>query len=171
MQNKGFTLIEMMVAIAVFSLVVGAGSSVFISALRAQRTNLATYEVLNQTSFAMEYMSRALRMAKKDLAGTCTGIVKLNYVFENQCLKFVNYKDACQQFCLDNGRLKDENGVYLTGSGLTINSFNVILAGASQPPADLLQPRITISLGVAGQEGSVIKIQTTVSQRNPDVRQ
>jgi prepilin-type N-terminal cleavage/methylation domain-containing protein len=171
MKNRGFTLIEMMVAIAVFTSVVAAGSGIFISTLRAQRTNLASYEIMNQVSYVMEYMSRAIRMAKKDLTGACTGTAKLNYKFENQCLKFVNYKDACQQFCLVGSRLRDENGNDLTGANLQVNFFNVILSGASQPPTDLLQPRVTISLSVAGRENSSMKIQTTISQRNPDVRQ
>lgn len=168
--KNGFTLIEMMVAITVFGLVVGAGSNVFISSLRAQKTNLATYEVLNQTSYVMEYMSRALRMTKKDMGGACTGTAKLNYQFENQCLKFVNYQNECQQFCLEGGRLKDEDGNYLTGDNLQVNSFGVFLTGAEQPPTDYLQPRLTISLGITGREGSAIKIQTTISQRNPDIR-
>lgn len=170
--GRGFTLIEMMVAMAIFSLVVGASSGVFVSTLRAQRTSLATYEVLNQTSYAIEYMSRALRMAKKDDAlGTCTGTAKLNYSFEDQCLKFTNYNDGCQEFCLVGDHLEDENGNHLTGGNLVVDYFNVILAGASQPPTDNLQPRLTISLGLTGEEGSVIKMQTTISQRNPDVRQ
>ncbi len=169
-KNKGFTLIEMMVAIAVFSSVVGVTSSVFVSSLRAQKHNLATYEVLNQTSYVMEYMSRALRMAKKDTTGACTGTAKLNYKFENQCLKFVNYKSECQQFCLEDTQLKNEDGDALTGDNLQINSFHVVLAGENQPPLDYSQPRLTIFLDIIGREESVIKIQTTISQRNPDVQ-
>lgn len=171
MNNKGFTLIEMVVVIGIFTLLVSAGSGLFISSLKAQRQGLATQEVLSQTSYLMEYMSKALRMAKKDITGTCTGTVKLNYVFAGQCIKFVNYQDECQQFCLDGSRLKDENGLYLTSETLQVSSFNVVLAGEQQPPLDYLQPRVTIFLDIQGKEQSAIKIQTTISQRNPDVRQ
>lgn len=171
MNNKGFTLIELMVAVTIFSLLVAASSGIFISSLRSQRQGLATQEVLNQTSYLMEYMSKALRMAKKDLLGTCTGTAKLNYTFENQCIKFQNYQGSCQQFCLDSGRLKDQDNNYLTSESLTVSSFNVALLGAEQPPADNNQPRITVFLGIQGKEGSNIQIQTTISQRNPDVRQ
>ncbi len=169
MNNKGFTLIEMVVAVAVFSLVIGASSGLFVSSLRAQRQSLATREVLDQTSYIMEYMSRALRMAKKDITGTCTGTAKLNYQFENQCIKFINYKDECQRFCLVGTRLRNEEGNYLTSANLNIKSFNVNLVGQDQ--TDTLQPKITIFLDIEGREQSNIKIQTTISQRNLDVRQ
>jgi len=170
MNNKGFTLIEMVVAVAVFTLLVSAGSGIFLSSIKAQRQSLATQEVLDQTSYLMEYMSRALRMAKKDLAGVCTGTAKLNYVFEGQCIKFMNYQDECQQFCLDDIRIKNEAGVYLTSGNLNVSSFEVNLLGQYQPPTDALQPRMTIFLTIQGKEQSILKIQTTISQRNPDVQ-
>ena len=168
--RRGFTLIEIVVAVAIFTLLVSASSGVFIASLKNQRQGLATQEVLDQTSYLMEYMSRAARMAKKDMTGSCTGTAKLNYVFAGQCLKFVNYNDECQQFCLEGTRLKDENGNYLTSDSLQVTSFAVALSGAIQPPTDYLQPRLTISFNIMGQEQSTMKIQTTISQRNPDVR-
>jgi len=175
MQNKAFTIIEMMVVVAIFTLTVSIGTGLFVSSLRSQRQSLATQEVLGQTSYLIEYMSRALRLAKKDDdAGTCTlpGTPKLNYYFDsnNQCINFRNYNNECQQFCLVEGQLKDITGNDLTSSTLQVNYFNVTLTGEQQPPVDNLQPRLTIFLDITGQEQSNIRIQTTISQRNPDVR-
>lgn len=170
MQNKGFTLIEMVVSVAIFTLLVGVTSSVFLSSIKNQKQSLAGQEILDQASYLMEYMSRSLRMAQKDMIGDCTGTAKLNYVFEGQCLKFLNYNKECQQFCLDGTRLKDENGSFLTSANLQVSNFGVLLSGATQPPIDYLQPRVTISLNIAGQEQMSLKIQTTISQRNLDVR-
>lgn len=170
MKNKGFTLIEMVVAVAILALLMGSAVGVFVSGIKNQRQGLALQEILDQTSYLMEYMSRSLRMARKDMDGTCTGVAKLNYIFEDQCLKFLNYNEECQQFCLDGARIKNENGDYLTSESLQVSSFNVILSGAAQPPADYLQPRVTISLNIVGQEQSTMRIQTTVSQRNLDIR-
>jgi len=161
----------MVVAVAIFSLLVGVASSVFLSSIKNQKQGLATQEVLDQASYLTEYMSRSLRMAKKDMTGGCTGTAKLNYAFtDDQCLKFLNYNGICQQFCLDGTRLKDENGNYLTSASLQVSNFAVVLSGAVQPPIDYLQPRVTVSLNIAGQEQTSLKIQTTVSQRNLDVR-
>ena len=65
MQNKGFTLIEMVVAVAIFTLLVGTTSSIFLSSIKTQKQGLATQENIDQASYLMEYMSRSLRMAKK----------------------------------------------------------------------------------------------------------
>lgn len=179
--NKGFTLIEMVVAIAVFTLVVGAATGLFVSGLRAQRQSLATYELLDQTSYLMEYMSRAVRMAWKDditiggLTNNCLSGDRVNYEFSGQCLKFRNYKNNCQQFCLDGDRIKDESGNYLTSDALQVLLFNVNILGQYQPPTDYLQPKITIFLDIKGkglrpEDRPEIKIQSTVSQRNLDIR-
>jgi prepilin-type N-terminal cleavage/methylation domain-containing protein len=167
-KNKGFTLIEMAVAVAVFSFITASASGLFISGLKAQRASLASQELWDQISYLTEYMSRAIRMAKKDISGACTGTAKLNYAYSGGCLKFVNYKNQCQQFCLDGTRIKNEKGEYLTSDRLQVNNFSVTLTGQTQN--DDIQPKVSIILDVGGREGSKIKIQTSVSQRNLDVQ-
>lgn len=155
-------------AVAIFSFMVALASGLFAYSLKAQRTNLATQELLNQTSYLAEYMSRAVRMAKKDMTGVCTGAAKVNYAFLGNCLKFVNYKNNCQQFCLDGTRLKDENGNYFTSEKLQVTNFNVSLSGQTQN--DDYQPKVTFFLGIVGRENSAVEIQTTISQRNLDIK-
>jgi len=177
MQNKGFTLIEMVVAIAIFSLLVGATSGVFLSGLKNQKQGLATQEILDQTSYLMEYMSRSLRMAIKDdiesggITKHCLAGDRVNYEFDSltKCLKFRNYHNECQQFCWDGTHIKDENGNYLTSDHLKVSNFSVQLQGQYQYP-DNQQPRVTISLNITGKEQTSLNIQTTISQRNLDVR-
>jgi len=166
--DRSFTIIEMLVAVAIFTLVMGMATGIFVSALRVQRQSLASQQLLDQTSYLMEYMSRAIRMAKKDMSGVCTGTLKSNYGFAGQCLKFVNYKDGCQQFCLDGERLKDQDGNYLTSPSLKVKDFNVNLSGETQ--TDDFQPKVTVFLNIEGKERSKIKIQTTISQRNLDIK-
>ena len=172
----GFTLIEMMVAVSIFVFIVTAGSGIFISSLRVQRQGLASQQLLDQTSYVIEYMSRALRMAKKDLDGDCIS-AKLNYeeTRAGKGLAFKNYNNICQEFYWDdinNDQLKEVVGDtenFLTSNDLEIISFNINLSGKSQ--LDDIQPRVTLSLEIKGEEQSNIKIQTTVSQRNIDINQ
>ena len=65
--GEGFTLIEILVVIVIFSIVLGAVIGIFISAIRIQRYYLASQKLLDQTSYVTEYMSRSIRMAKKRL--------------------------------------------------------------------------------------------------------
>ena len=172
--RRGFTLIEILVAVSIFVLLVTAASGLFVSSLRAQRINLATQELLSQTSYLGEYMSRAIRMARKDLDGACTGTKKLNYEFINGCLKFRRDYEGecvCQQFCLVGERIKEIKGDrenYLTSPDLRVLAFGITLEGETQ--WDDRQPKVIISLEIEGKEETKIEIQTTVSQRELDIK-
>lgn len=179
--TKGFTLIEMMVAVVIFSLIMGAISGLFISVLRVQKRTLASQRLLDQTSYAMEYMSRTLRMAKKDLTGNCiTSGTNYQKTRGGAGLKFINYKDECWEFFLESSQLKEtrkigtpqQETLGLTSSELQIISLNFNLRGESQTDND--QPMVTLFLSIrsvgVGSDQPEIKIQTTISQRNLDIR-
>ena len=197
-KNGGFTLVEMLVAISVFITVLGASSAIFVDVIRNQKRVLANHELLNQTSYVLEYMGRAIRMAKKDDIGgvNCLTCLACNYE-ATHCvgvichgIKFRDYKDEyCQEFWLEcvggNCRLKEwkkeigtpnESENYLTSADLNVVSFN-IGPDTSWPQEDIppQQPRVTLFLDIkrsdfpSGEEPEV-KIQTTISQRNLDVQ-
>jgi len=181
--NKGFTLIELLVTALIFSIVIGAAMGVFVSAIKLQRYNLVHYQLLNQTSYAVEYMSRMIRMARKDDDGSCIGLGKN---FEERLvpgsggivgLMFENYDGVCKSFFLKNGQLMDydeERGGWfgdkilpLTSESLEVTDFNYIISDS-----DPGQPRVTVFLDIkakgSGQQPG-IKIQTIISQRNLDI--
>ena len=195
MKQEGVSLIEMLAAVAIFAITVGAISGIFISAIRTQRRILAIQELLDQTSYVLEYMGRALRMARKELTPTaecpkvttdCLSQAGLNYETSgNQDLRFLNYTCVCQRFFLEaaTGRLKEQKGWtlsggfpiggtenYLTSDKLQVNSLKFNLSGESG--SDTLQPRVTIFLEILGRgttERPKIQIQTSISQRPLDV--
>jgi len=176
-QNKGFTLVELLVSISIFSLIVSAMSGAFVSTIRAQRKSVAFQQLLQQTSYLEEYMSRSIRMGKKDINGTCIG-EKSNYEItrSGNGIEFMNYNGNCEEFYLSGLELRqNKNNVdlALTSSNLIVENINIELSGNSQ--TDNFQPRVTIFLKIKGagskpEEQPEIKIQTTISQRNPDVR-
>lgn len=57
----GFSLIELLIAGAVFSMVFLGTSMVFVNALRAQRESLADIRVIDNTRSAIESMARTIR--------------------------------------------------------------------------------------------------------------
>lgn len=111
---KGFTLVELIVAMGVFLVVIGVAITIFISIIQNQRKVLAEQELLNQISYVEEYMSKALRMAKRDGSGSCLGSDKEGYIYSltrpntesgfYRGIKFINQSDndTCQEFFLDN---------------------------------------------------------------------
>ena len=177
--QTGFTLIEMLVAMLIFSLITGTAIGVLISALDAQRRLLATQELLSQTSYVMEYMGRAIRMARKDIDGSCI-TDRLNYekTHAGQGIEFKNSRGVCQEFYLDGTRLVEIRGgerSYLTSERLEVFAFN-IGPDHNWDQDDNYQPRVTLFLEIIAKEGRLedrprIQIQTTISQRSPDIRQ
>lgn len=195
--NKGFTLIELIVVMAVFMFVLGTSISIFISIIQHQRRILAEEELLNQTSYVIEYMSKALRMAKTDATGDCMtddlGISHPGYVYlltrpDSKAgfyrgIKFINQSDnnSCQEFYLDeNGDapvLKEEkagDAVALTSEKIKINSIRFGING--------LDGSIRGQDHVSGDDINQpritilldvenINLQTTVSRRNLSTQQ
>lgn len=64
--SKGFTLIELIVVMAVFLFIIGAALGVFISVIQNQKKVLSEQQLLSQISYIEEHMSKALRMAKME---------------------------------------------------------------------------------------------------------
>lgn len=179
-ENKGMTLIELLVALIIVSLAVGAISGIFRHVVKGQARALTSQQLMDQSSYVIEYMGRSLRMAKKDDdLGTCTGTPYANYAKtrSGNGIAFMNYQGECQEFYLDTGtsQIKEEReGVTneLSSEKIEIVSFN-IGPDTSWSQESRLQPRITIFLESKGkremlksEEQPVVKIQTTISQRN-----
>jgi prepilin-type N-terminal cleavage/methylation domain-containing protein len=196
--SAGFTLFEILVAISVFSIIIGSISGILVFSIREQRKILTYQTISDQTSYALEYMSRTLRMARKQLppndecSATCLSQTGLNYELFNgdQELRFQNYDCVCQRFFIQNGQLIEQKSwqlqegdvVDLTGNNpptpltsvdIEVSRLKFDLSGQNQ--IDNLQPRITFYLEIGGGKvglfGSLskIKIQSTVSQRMLDV--
>ena len=176
--GAGFTLIELIVVIAVLLFVVGTALGIFISIVQHQKIILAEQELLNQVSYALEHISKALRMAGKDTDGSCLGpdYLRHNYLLTDPIagifytgIKFINQSDTnevtglpvCQKFYLDNGILKEikdnSQWVALTSDRLFINSIKFGINGKYKFGAgddigasgnNFIQPRITIYLDI-----------------------
>jgi len=178
--KRAFTLSEVMVSIFIFSIIIVTATSLFISVIKTQTQVLSSQQIIRELSYVMEYMSRAIRMAlKDDIDGVdCLTGDKVNYEAIPFGVRFRNYKNECQEFRLENHRLKEikvVSGVttseaFLTSPDIFVEKFNIYISGEDQPPADYSQPKITLFLEVKkkGTSNSKMRIQTTISQRNLD---
>ncbi len=137
MRKNSFTLIEMLVVGAIFALIMVAVLGVFVSAIKSQRYNLASQQLLDETSYSMEYMSRFIRMAKKELdAGGSTACLStdgLHYenTYGGSGLKFKNYKKECQEFYLSVGKIYQKIGnndpLELTSGKCNVYTFKFLI--------------------------------------------
>ncbi len=190
----GYTLIEIIVAIGIFTLMLAAPTGFFVSSLKGQQRALSSQGLIDNVSYNLEYISRAIRMAKKELncgdqvePSTCFCLKNNGYGFNYETtrggkgIKFINYQDICQEFfwdVTDNRLKKTESGgepVVLTSDELEVLNFKIGPTESWDQNNDN-QPLITLFLEIKAK-GSVvpesqpkIQIQTTISQRNLDVQ-
>lgn len=172
--RKGFTLIEILMSVAIFSVIVTVLVSLFASAFKHQQESMASAYLLNNTSYITEYISRALRMAKKDLTAAC---IPQNRNYElvggDEHIRFLNDDDECQEFFLDGNILKVDkpnkpgDPPELTPSNIIVERLKFVISG--EPQDDNEQPKVTFSLKLTYQE-QVLEFQTTISQRDLDVQ-
>jgi len=185
-KDAGFTLIEMLVVITVFSILMVAIIGIFVSALRIQRYYLASQRLLNETSYVMEYTSRFIRMAQKARDSSCIPSGS-NYQpqshFSSDNLRFVNYRDQCHEFYRgDESGNPDANGAILyqkinndgplalTSDKIEIKKLNFRIYGGDQ--GNQSQPMITIFIEAEALNSNPrpkIRLQATISQRELDI--
>ena len=189
--QKAYTLIEVLIAVAIFFTVIAGPTGLFVSSLKSQNRILSVREIIDNSSHVFEYMSRALRMARKELScdvrsepETCACLDTSGYGSNYEItrggrgIKFNNFQQpsVCQEFFWDtaDNRLKeskdDSEPIALTSDDLEVVSFKIKKFGLEQD--DNIQPRITIFLEITKKdqtEAPKIRVQTTISQRNLDV--
>lgn len=172
-KKAGFTLVESLVAVAIFSLLIVSATDVFSSIIRSQRNTLSSKNAQESVSYALEIMSKELRMAKLD-DGTCgSELAQKIYAVSNgdTRIKFRNYQDVCVIYELDSvaHRLKIWHGAdwaYMTPSNITISQLKFV---AQNQDITTQQPLVTINfvLGYFNSETGLqsLQVQTSISSR------
>ncbi|MDD4930983.1 MAG: prepilin-type N-terminal cleavage/methylation domain-containing protein [Candidatus Colwellbacteria bacterium] len=149
--QSGFTLMETMVALGVFSVIVTIVGSIFVSSLRSARFVSIQSAAIDNTALVVEQITREVR----------TGVSFTIPNGQSQTLSFVNYKGQNVSYSFADGRIA-KNGSPLTAEGITVNGMFYItdFSGATTP-------RITIVAGVKDPRKDIplINIQTTVGAR------
>lgn len=188
--RKSFTLVEILVSVSVFSIIISIIFAFFVSSLRTQNIVLKRQEVLSEVSYAIEYISRSIRMAVKDDSGECIGVNE-NYQLMNSSdgivgtgIVFKDYNDDCKRFYYNTTTQKFTEGRKVPGGNWSdveitsdeVNILSVLFTIKGESQNDYLQPRVTFIIksrekGLLFEESlQTIKTQTSVSQRNIDVR-
>ena len=171
--NKGFTLVEILVAIALFSIVMVVALGAMFSMVDANRKAQAVNLSMTNLNFALEAMSRSLRTGTEyscGRGGDCTaGDTMIR--FTNQTNQSIVYRYNSTDKSIE--RSLNGGGSYsrLTAPEVLITSMTFYVTGSTA--GDTVQPRILITLkGTAGTKPETqtsFNIQTTVVQRILDL--
>jgi prepilin-type N-terminal cleavage/methylation domain-containing protein len=155
MKNKAFTLVELIVAVAIFSIVITMAFGSFSAAIKAQRRVILLQDIQENAKFILEFMTKETRMSI--INNTSNGSTsELNIVRNTASGTSVVYSFA-------NGKLLRNN--------VSMNSDNVNITGSfyisGVVSGDKTQPKLTIlmKLNYPGNEEIVVETQATLCQR------
>jgi prepilin-type N-terminal cleavage/methylation domain-containing protein len=196
-RSSGFTLLELLIAIGLFSILVAIAAGGYVNALRTDRQVSALISAQSNASLALEQIAREARTGylfchspapgatTPANCGTCAvsmgqfGLPPSDPEWKCPSLDFYNAQVEEVDYSLAGGTLmrqaSDENGgaaEAITGDGVDIKSLQFILQG--QLEGDHWNPRITILMQVAPSStdsalsSDVLYLQTTVSSREID---
>ena len=152
--NKGFTLIEMIVAVGVFTVAITLSLASFLNISAIQKKAEAFRAVNNNLNFAMESMVREIKtgsnyssIADSSLTITNNSGIKITFFLENNQIK---------------RQVEDDDPLALTAPEVKITNLKFIISSGPQPMVTIL---INGVIEEKGEIKSHLNLQTTVSQR------
>jgi prepilin-type N-terminal cleavage/methylation domain-containing protein len=108
--NKGFTIVELLIAVALFSVVISITSGVFIRSLRTQRIITSFIAANSNASLAMEQMAREIRTGQDFCSGPNIGCAADSGIFQE--LIFTNARGQQAKYELSEPRTIGLNPIY-----------------------------------------------------------
>lgn len=168
----------------IFSGVAVLLSGLFISNMEIQRRVAETQTMLGEMNYAMEYMTRTIRMAQNDEDGDCTDndpMRSYGVSGDGSQVSFINHEGDCLRFFTDDGILKkgirEEGDLNFTDYALTSDALEIINFKIDLHEGDLHedQPSVTVfweaKIAEGEEDWQSVKAQTTVTRRGLDFEQ
>ncbi len=175
--QKGFTLVEMIVSIGLFTIVLFISSSAFLVVLNADRKSRSTRITMDSLNISLEDMARRIKTGTAYRCGgtildtgrrDCPSPGESSIVFTEQ--------DGATRtaYRLDGTTIKRQVGTVgielpVVAPEITINKLRFIVGGSGTN--DSVQPHVTILIDGAttGKIPSSFNVQTTVTSRAYDI--
>lgn len=165
--KKGVTLLELLVAIALFSVVILSATQIFEMVAKSQRDAIAAQNMQENLRYAMEVMSKEMRGSQRD-DGSCFGNNIYATNVGQDALYFKNVRDECVTYDLDNFRLRVNRAGsvnYVTPDEIKINNLKFFVVD----DIGVEQSAVTMEMDIEAVGNTLgkqnIKIQTTISSR------
>ncbi|MBI1974666.1 MAG: type II secretion system protein [Candidatus Zambryskibacteria bacterium] len=171
--QKGFTLIELMTAIAIFTIVMTISMGSLLNIFDVNRKSRSLKTVLNNLNLAVESMSREMRFGRNYHCGGGDVSIPQNCSSGDIIISFLSSDGAQITYRFNNASIEKKVG---TGSYLAVTAPEIVIddlvfyaQGASS--ADALQPKVVMKIkshAGSGKSRSDFTLQTLVSERTLD---
>lgn len=167
-QSKGFSIIELIVALGIFSIVITVVAIFFNNSIISQRRIISSQNIQDNIRYAIEFISREIRMGKDFNVGE--GAQSLGGFLVSDTLSFTNANGKLVTYSWDkniqsqNYHLILRNGNPIISPQVEVDDFKFFISQDSAP-------KITIYLeaklrGAKKLEEKVpLRLQTTISPR------
>jgi len=180
--SAGFSLVELLVAMACFSIVIMAVVDIFIIGLGGGQRALGFQNVQDSARFMLEVSTKEIRMSEIqeaiDDAGDVYTIASLATGFSRpyKALKIKNYKGVTVIYTFNGTQfIRDDDGA----GGASLNPNNLSITGhfyirKQESSGGAFPPSVVVSMSVAnvtGREAQRVQLdlETTVSSRRYDL--
>ena len=155
-QQKGFTLIEAVVATAVFAFVVSSVIGVYLSTFRLDRKTRAQRAVTQNARFILEYLAKEVRNGTINYPSYPSGIVP-----SNPDLYVENQANELEKFFLNNQNMqltKNGSTTNLNSSGVKVTNLKFYISPTGDPYTVAKtynqQPRVTVVMELTSNYGT-----------------
>ena len=194
-KNTGFTLIEMLVALSLFTIVVTIAVGAFLSLIGASKSVQGEQSVITTLTFVLDSMTREIRTGTNYYCddrttlrtGTFSTSSNRDCVTGDDGVSFVEAGSS-----ITTGASNKRIAYYFDSSGATNTIMRKVGSGAAQSivsdgitvtdaqffvtgsdrlgtGTDVNQPTVTIILEARDENGATTTLQTTVTQRELDI--
>jgi prepilin-type N-terminal cleavage/methylation domain-containing protein len=162
--QQGFTIVEMLITVFVFSILATAVSSIFIQVINGERRALAAQQIQENGEFILESLAREIRVSKienQDSPGCDLTSLTITHPINGTII-----------YTVSNGILRRTASnipTDISASTIEFNRLNFCVSGSG--PSDDQTARVTIIASVQNKTGRDIltfNLQTTVTSRNVD---
>lgn len=178
-RKKAFTLIEVIIAMGIFTIVMGGSAGVFASAFKSYKASKNVNENVKNAQYAMSLMAKTFRTSSV-MAGSNASMLDICDYSQTSCFRYqfnagtLTRDTASQVFDANN---ICTCGVF-TGAPLPIATTTGIVNGAFEfTPSSGVEStgesttvgKVTVRMDITsgtGSESSIAKLQSTVSLRD-----
>ncbi|MDD3151074.1 MAG: prepilin-type N-terminal cleavage/methylation domain-containing protein [Candidatus Gastranaerophilales bacterium] len=176
--NRGVSLLELIVSIAIFSFLILSATQIFKMVIDGQRNAISAQNVQENIRYAMEKMSKEIRMAQiSNKECSSAAIYKVfNTADSGQELYFKNKNEECIIYYLENNRLKimvstlsGDVADFITPAKVEVSNLKFYIDDDLISAFHSKQPYVTMVMDVRAIGQAIheqkMKIQMTVSSR------
>lgn len=194
--KRGFTLVEMLVSVALFSVVLVVALGALIALSTAARKAEAINSAVNNLGAAVESMTRTLRTGTTyDCGASSSGVSPVpTNCSKGTSIAFIAADGTTVAYCLGGGTtcsttgtalLRSINGgawLPITTPEVNVNNFTLLVTGACSnsglgencsSPTDTIQPKVMLVISgtvqITATQNTAFHIETSVTQRVYDL--